>query len=122
MRNETYPQMLNGEGWCADYPDQQDWLSVYWHSRSEFSRKLGYKNEQVDKLMDQADIEIYSNTRALLYDKAQKLIIGDVPVIIWGNTRNNYLIKPYVKGLDFTPQDAVFPGQQTCLLNVTLDM
>jgi ABC-type transport system substrate-binding protein len=72
--------------------------------------------------MDQADVEIDSKTRSVLYDKAQKLILGDVPVIVWGNTRNNYLIKPYVKGLDFTPQDAVYPGQQTCLLNVILDM
>jgi len=120
-KNQTYPQMFNGESWCADYPDQQNWISIYWHSLSGFSRIFGYKNNQVDKLMDLADVEVDSNKRAHIYDQAQKLIVGDVPVVIWGNIKNNYLIKPYVKGLDFTPQDPVFPGQQTSLLDVTLD-
>ena len=26
---DTYP-LLARQGWCADYPDPQNWLSVYW--------------------------------------------------------------------------------------------
>jgi oligopeptide transport system substrate-binding protein len=119
--NETYPQMYNGEGWCADYPDPQDWLSIYWHSRTQFAQQLGYANKQVDALLDQADVEIDSAKRADLYAQAQKLVIADSPVIIRSNLKNNFLIKPYVQGLDFTPQDSgSLPGVNTGLFNVTL--
>jgi oligopeptide transport system substrate-binding protein len=119
--NETYPQMYNGEGWCADYPDPQNWLSIYWHSRSEFAQKFGYSNPEVDKLTDQADIEVDATKRADLYSQAQKLVIGDSPVVFRSNTKNDFLIKPNITGLDFTAQDSGFlPGGVTGLLNVTI--
>jgi hypothetical protein len=37
------------------------------------------------------------------------------------NTQNDYLIKSYVKGLDLTPQDSSFPGQETALFDVTIE-
>jgi oligopeptide transport system substrate-binding protein len=116
----TYPQMYTG-GWCADYPDQQDWLSVYWHSSTNFAKNTGYKNAEADKLMEQADVELDPAKRADLYDQAQKLIIGDVGQIIRSNLKNTFLIKPYVKDMDFTPQDSNEPGVITGLMNVTLD-
>lgn len=115
----THPQM-NGGGWFADYPDQQDWLSIYWHSRTNFAKDVGYKNAEADKLMDAADVEVDPTKRADMYDQAQKMIIGDMPAIIRSNSKNQYLIKPNVKGLDFTPQDSDLPGLITGLLNVTV--
>ena len=41
-------------GWCADYPDPQNWLSVYWKTGA-FGERIGYSNKDLDKLMDQAD-------------------------------------------------------------------
>jgi oligopeptide transport system substrate-binding protein len=116
----TYPQMYTG-GWCADYPDPQDWLSIYWHSRTNFAANTGYKNAEVDTLLDQADVELDTAKRAQLYDQAQKLIVGDVAQIIRSNLKNTFLVKPYVKGMDFTPQDSNQPGVITGLLNVTVE-
>lgn len=118
--NETFPQMTGG-GWCADYPDPQNWLSVYWHSRTNFAQNIGYKNDEVDKMLDQADIETNVEKRAQLYADAQKLVIGDLGEIIRSNNVNTYLIKPTVKGIDFTPQDSEFAGQMTGLFNVTIE-
>jgi len=118
---KTAPQMVSGGGWCADYPDQQDWLSIFWHSRSQFSKNIGYKNSEVDKLIDQADVEIDPDKRAKLYDQAQKLVVDDVPYIIRSTSKAFFLIKPYVKGLEITPQDSnTYPGMTTTLLNVTI--
>jgi len=117
---KTHPQM-NGGGWCADYPDQQDWLSIYWHSSTGFAKNKGYSNPEVDKLTEQADIELDPAKRADLYQQAQLLVIADQGEIIRSNTKNYFMIKPYVKGLDFTPQDSDLPGLQTGLLNVTLE-
>ena len=117
---ETYPQILTG-GWCADYPDQQNWLSIYWHSRTNFAANTGYKNAEADKLMDAADIEIDPAKRADLYQQAQLLIVGDAAEIMRSNTKNTFLIKPAIKGMDFTPQDSDLPGLITGLLNVTIE-
>jgi oligopeptide transport system substrate-binding protein len=117
---DTTPAMRIG-GWCADYPDPQNWLSVYWHSSQEFARNVGYKNEQVDKLLDEADVTLDEAKRADLYSQAQKIVVGDVAHVMAYNNKNWYLVKPYVKGLDFTPQDSNFPGEKTALINAVLE-
>ncbi|MBC8078048.1 MAG: peptide ABC transporter substrate-binding protein, partial [Chloroflexales bacterium] len=115
----THPQMNTG-GWCADYPDPQNWLSVYWHSSSPFADTVGYKNPAVDALIEKADVEPDAAKRMQMYADAQKLVMADGQ-LIRSNNKNYFLIKPYVKGLEFTPQDSIFPGQQTALFNVTLE-
>jgi oligopeptide transport system substrate-binding protein len=117
---KTFPQMITG-GWCADYPDPQNWLSIYWHSRTNFAKRIGYQNVEADKLMDEADVEPNPGRRAALYAQAQDLIVGDVARVMRSNNLNTYLIKPYVKGLDFTAQDSSYPGQETGLLSVWLE-
>lgn len=117
----TYPQMLYRGGWCADYPDPQNWLSVYWQSRSNFARNIGYKNDELDALLDKADVETDPDTRFELYQQAQDMVVADQGEIMLSNNKNTYLVKPYVKNVDFTPQDSAFPGQETGLLNVTIE-
>jgi oligopeptide transport system substrate-binding protein len=116
----TFPQATAG-GWCADYPDPQNWLSIYWHSSTTFAKNTGYKNAEVDKLLEQADIEVDATKRAQMYDQAQKLIVGDVGEVMRSVSKNYFLIKSYVKGLDFTPQDSDYAGQMTSLFNVTVE-
>jgi oligopeptide transport system substrate-binding protein len=115
---DTYPQML-GAGWCADFPDQWDWISIYWRSDSSFAQDIGYSNPEVDKLIDQADVELDAAKREKLYADAQKLIVDDAGEVMARNTKNYFLIKPGVTGFDFTPQDSI-PGQQTGMVNVTI--
>jgi oligopeptide transport system substrate-binding protein len=117
---QTFPQFVRG-GWCADYPDQQSWLSTFWHSRTQFARNIGYRNIAADRLMDAADGETHPAKRAELYQRAQDLIVGDVPMAIVYNPKNVFLVKPYVAGLELTPQDVMYPGAQTSLLNVVLE-
>jgi oligopeptide transport system substrate-binding protein len=116
----TFPQATTG-GWCADYPDPQNWLSIYWHSSTTFAANTGYKNPEVDKLLEQADVEVDPAKRAQLYDQAQKAMIGDAAEVMRSVSKNFFLIKSYVKGLDFTPQDSDYAGQMTSLFNVTVE-
>ncbi len=46
---KTAPQVFI-LGWCADYPDPQNWLSVYWKTGA-FGARIGYSNKELDKLM-----------------------------------------------------------------------
>ena len=37
---ETFPQMLLVGGWIQDYPDPQNWLSVYWKCDADLCAAL----------------------------------------------------------------------------------
>jgi oligopeptide transport system substrate-binding protein len=106
-------------GWCADYPDPQNWLSVYWKTGA-FGERIGYSNPEFDALVDQADKELDPAKRADLYQQAQDLLVAGAPVAFAWNNVNTYLVKPWVKGLSLTPQDSVFPGVQVPL-SITID-
>jgi len=110
----TFP-LLARQGWCADYPDPQNWLSVYWKSDTTFAARQGYVNPDFDALVNQADVELDPVKRAELYAEAQRLLISDVPSAFGYNTANHYLVKPWVKGVTTTPQDSAWPGQMVPL-------
>jgi oligopeptide transport system substrate-binding protein len=96
-------------GWCADYPDPQNWLSVYWLTGTQ-CEDFGYSNLELDKLIKAADVEADPVKRMKLYDEAQKFMIGDVPNAILYIRPNAYLVKPWVKGINQTPMDAAWAG------------
>jgi oligopeptide transport system substrate-binding protein len=95
-------------GWCADYPDQQNWLSVYWRTGA-FAARIGYSNPALDALMRQADAEINPVLRAQLYTDAQRMLIADCPAAFAWNNINTFLVKSRVSGIHTTPQD-MWPG------------
>jgi oligopeptide transport system substrate-binding protein len=104
----TAPPMYVG-GWCADYPDPQNWLSVYWRTGA-FGERIGYSNAEFDELVNAADVETDPAARAELYQQAQDVLVGSLPGAFMYNTVNPYLVKPWVTGITTTPQDHGFPG------------
>jgi oligopeptide transport system substrate-binding protein len=105
----TAPQMFI-LGWCADYPDPQNWLSVYWKTGA-FGDRIAYSNPDLDALLVKADTEGDPATRAQLYADAQDMLVGGSPVAFMWNNVNTYMVKPWVKGLSLTPMDPGYPGQ-----------
>ena len=89
-------------GWCADYPDPQNFLHVLFHSESAENR-FGYSNEQVDALLEEASVEADPDRRASLYQQAEQLILEDWVAVPLRHTSNNILVRPYVKGFELTP-------------------
>ena len=115
---ETTP-LVYRLGWCADYPDPQNWLSVYWKTGA-FGERIGYSNPEFDALVDQADVELDPAKRAELYAQAQDVLVAGAPVAFMYNTINHYLVKPWVKGLKTTPQDSAWPGDIDPI-NITIE-
>ncbi|MFZ2360888.1 MAG: peptide ABC transporter substrate-binding protein [Anaerolineae bacterium] len=105
---ETAPQVYI-LGWCADYPDPQNWLSVYWRTGG-FGERIGYSNADFDALVNEADTTVDPAKRAELYAQAQRLLTDGAPVAFAWNNVNTYMVKPWVKGVVTTPQDHGFPG------------
>jgi oligopeptide transport system substrate-binding protein len=114
----TFP-LLARQGWCADYPDPQNWLSVYWRSDSAFAQRQGYTNDLFDQLTAQADASPDQAARMALYKQAQQVLLVDVPAAFGYNSANVYLVKPRVQGIKTTPQDSDWAGSMVPL-NITL--
>jgi len=93
---------LFGGGWCADYPDPENFADVLFHSQS--SQNLGgYSNPDLDHLLEKARIERDVNRRIALYQQAEEIIVQDAPVLFTTHPLSFELVKPYVKGYTFTP-------------------
>ena len=89
-------------GWCADYPDPQNFLDFLFHSDSHLNR-FNYTNETVDRLLNEAAVESKGTRRTILYQRAEKTILDDwVAVPLW-HDRQFLLVRPYVKGFVPTP-------------------
>jgi ABC-type transport system substrate-binding protein len=89
-------------GWCADYPDPQNFLEVLFHSESD-ENYLGYSNPEVDALLDEAASEPDHETRLALYTEAESLILEDWAAVPFVHSRSYTLVKPYVENYVDTP-------------------
>ncbi|MBI3968772.1 MAG: peptide ABC transporter substrate-binding protein [Chloroflexi bacterium] len=106
-RPETIP-MFFLSGWCADYPDPNNWLSFVFRSDSTVLRS-GWSNAEFDRLTREADRELDPAKRLELYNQAQKILVQDAPAIFMHSSENVLLKKPFVKNLRVNPLDQ-FPG------------
>ena len=89
-------------GWCADYPDPQNFLDVLFQSESE-SNNFAYSNPDLDALLKEASVEQDTARRTELYQQAEQMILDDwVVVPLWHN-REYSLVQTYVKGYEVTP-------------------
>lgn len=91
-----------GYGWCADYPDPENFLDVLFHSSS--SQNLsGYNNSAVDLLLEQARVEANVADRLAQYAEIERMIVADAPVVLTAHNLSALLVKPRLQGYVFTP-------------------
>jgi ABC-type transport system substrate-binding protein len=63
----------------------------------------GYSNPEVDALLEQARVEVNTASRIALYQKAEKMIVEDVPAIFLSHSISYSLVKPYIQGYVLAP-------------------
>jgi oligopeptide transport system substrate-binding protein len=95
---------LLGYGWCADYPDPENFADVLFHTGSQ-QNIGGYSNPQLDQLLEAARVEQDVTKRIGMYQQAEQIIVNDAPVIFTVHSLSYVLVKPYVKGFAMTPID-----------------
>jgi oligopeptide transport system substrate-binding protein len=89
-------------GWCADYPDPENFLDVLFHSESRHN--LGrYANPEVDALLEQARVEPDVRTRLDLYADIERAIVADAPVVFLSHSLSAVLVKPHLQNYVLTP-------------------
>jgi len=116
----TFPQ-TSLLSWGQDYPDPQNWLSIFWTCGSTiYAGLVNYCNEDFNALVRQADVELDADQRIALYEEAGQLLVEDAPAIFAFNLAAVVLIKPEVIGYQATASDYFYPGQWSSL--TTLDL
>ena len=83
-------------GWIMDYPDPEDILDVKFHSGSPLN-DVGYKNPEVDKLLDAARVEANPNRRLDLYRQVEKKIVDDAAWLPLYFSQAHVVVKDSVK-------------------------
>jgi oligopeptide transport system substrate-binding protein len=94
-RPQALPQ-LSLMGWCADYPDAQDWFSAVFHSRAR--NRSGFANTAFDAIVDRADRERDPAAREALYEGASYVLSRAAPAAYLTWSENWTLVRPDVRG------------------------
>jgi oligopeptide transport system substrate-binding protein len=83
--------------WIADYPDAENYLSVFYGKNPAPPNYTRYKSEQFDKLYEAALAEKNDSVRMKIYQRADQLMIKDAPVVPLWYDMVIHLVHPYIK-------------------------
>lgn len=94
--------------WLADYPDADNFLYSLFHSSNiGISNFSGYRNPQVDKLLDDSRAESNQEKRIALLQKAEEIILDDAPHLWLFQKEAAKIIGPDVKGFNMNCMEMV---------------
>jgi peptide/nickel transport system substrate-binding protein len=83
--------------WIADYPDAENYLSVFYGKDPAPPNYTRYKNIAFDKLYEQSLAEKNDSVRIKINQRADQLMIKDAPVVPLWYDMVIRLVQPYVK-------------------------
>jgi peptide/nickel transport system substrate-binding protein len=105
--------MVGGElpffvtGWRADYPDPYNFIFAYMHSSGTFAARQKYKNERVDKLVEELITTMDPRKREDICRELTRIYYEDVPSVIVEQPLERHYERDWVHGWYYNP---VYPG------------
>jgi len=84
--------------WIADYPDAENYLSVFYSKNPAPPNYTRYNNPRFDALFEKALEEENDSLRYALYRQADQVMIDDAPVVPLWYDKAVRLVQPNVKG------------------------
>jgi ABC-type transport system substrate-binding protein len=85
--------------WIADYPDAENYLSVFYSKNPAPPNYTRFKNQRFDQLFEQSLAETNDSLRYRLYQQADQVVVDEAPVVPLYYDEVIHLIQPYVKDL-----------------------
>src|SRR6185503_18180645 len=76
---DNHGQLFSG-GWCADYPDPENFADVLFHTGST-QNNGGYSNPQLDAILEAGRIEQDVPTRITMYQQAEQILVDDAAAL-----------------------------------------
>ena len=83
--------------WIADYPDAENFLSVFYGKNPAPPNYTRYKNPKFDKLYEESLSEKNDSARYKIYQQADQMVMKDAPVVPLWYDMVIWLVQPYVK-------------------------
>ncbi len=117
-QNNAQGLQMAQDGWGADYPDPQDIISILFGKNAQNNYYNFGQNKTKDaadqqKIQDeiaQADASQDKTARIQLYQKIEKEIVDQAPVVMVYQRNQVHVVKPYVKGYIYNTKNQV-PAQ-----------
>jgi ABC-type oligopeptide transport system substrate-binding subunit len=102
---------INRNGWCADYPDANNWLSQVFHPTAS-ENETHWSNKEFGDLMDKAVASSDPSYRLACYKRAEEILTQEEAVMIpiYYYT-NRTLVKPYLKNFSLMPMGWQFVNE-----------
>jgi len=95
---QTHPPALFRLGWGADYPDPDNFMNLF--TSSSGNNRTRWKNTRYDELIHSAATLRDPVARQAAYDEGQRILLDqDVAIMPLFVATQNWVIKPYVRGL-----------------------
>jgi peptide/nickel transport system substrate-binding protein len=89
--------------WIADYPDAENYLSVFYSKYPAPPNYTRYNNPAFDEVFEKAIRETNDSLRYKLYQQADRIVMEDAPVVPLWYDKAVRLVQPYVKGFKPNP-------------------
>jgi oligopeptide transport system substrate-binding protein len=86
--------------WIGDYPDAENYLSVFYSENPAPPNYTRYKNPVFDRLYKNSLLENNDSVRFALYREMDQLIINDAPVVPLWYDQVIHLVNPAVSGFE----------------------
>ena len=90
-------------GWTADFNDASNFLDTF--RKNSPNNDAGYSNTSYDALLDAAARTSDLDTRRQLLEAAERVMLGDYPILPLYFFVSKRLVKPYVHGVQLNPLD-----------------
>ena len=86
--------------WIGDYPDAENYLSVFYSENPAPPNYTRYKNPNFDLLYKKSLIENSDSIRYVLYRQMDQLMINDAPIVPLWYDQVIHLVSPAVSGFE----------------------
>lgn len=84
--------------WIADYPDAENYLSVFYSKNPAPPNYTRYNNPRFDALLERALAETNDSLRYRLYRQADQMVMQDAPVVPLWYDMVIHLVQPWIDG------------------------
>ncbi len=90
-------------GWGADYADPDNFIYVYYHSRGYYANKIGFKDAQIDRWVEEARSVVDPQKRAELYHKIGRRGYELVPFVPYPLQQVFMVTRDNLQGVYYNP-------------------
>jgi oligopeptide transport system substrate-binding protein len=96
---KSQAQFFRGS-WIGDYPDAENYLSVFYSGNPAPPNYTRYRNSRYDELYRRSLIENSDSLRYALYQEMDQMMINDAPIVPLWYDQVIHLVNPAVSGFE----------------------